>query len=241
MHIDQYVNEKRLKIANIRSYQKESRVLVSHSQLGKAEFNNLDFSHFKMVSFEQSNLVDCIFTNITWAKTVYGSSPSKGDKMSNRSFSSKSRETFRQLKYAMSKQGDVINEQKFHALEMGMYFETLTWRNDFWTKLIIFLSWLTSDFGQSFWRPLVFIFVFHSLFFLPLLFGFFSEFRISITEFSFPAFWKGLNTYLFLMNPLRKPDQEIFYGGWICIDVLMRISSSYMIYNMIRATRRFIK
>lgn len=239
-----YRNEGGLRLSNIKAQNPESKITIANSYLGKAEFNSINFRDFKSVILDSTHLVDCSFNNIQWSDNVEGATPlnqqdKKVDQISN--YNSKSRETFRQLKYAMSKQGDIINEQKFHSKEMGMYFELLNWKENFWTKLIIYLSHLTSDFGQSFWRPLVFIFVFHTLFFLPLLFGFFPEFRISITEFSFPAFWKGLNTYLFLMNPLRKPDQETFYGGWICIDVLMRISSSYMIYNMIRATRRFIK
>ncbi|WP_123849449.1 hypothetical protein [Chitinophaga lutea] len=239
-----FVNEKRFKLSNIKPYSEKGNVLVSNSQLGKAEISSVDFSEFNAVVFDEVNLVDCAFNNVMWSKNVFGSAlPNESDgRNGNRIFSLKSRETFRQLKYAMSKQGDVINEQKFHSLEMGMYFETLSWLRNFSTKSIIFLSHLTSNFGQSLGRPLIFIFSGHTILFSILLFNdVFKGFQFSLSVFSSTAFWEGFNSYFYLINPIRPFDKEMFHGGWVAIDLLMRVSSSYMIYNIIRATRRFIK
>jgi len=243
--IENYRNEGVFRLINISTESEKSEFIVMNSYMGKAEFNSIDFSDFNLVLIEGTHIVDCAFNNVVWPKKLHGAKIDlpEVNKITNQNrFNLRSRETFRQLKYAMYKQGDIINEQKFHSLEMLAFDKGLKWEDNFWTKIIIKLSYLTSDFGQSFWRPLFFIFIFHTVFFLSLLLsGFFPYIMISVHGPSLMAFMDGLNTYLFLMNPLRKPDQEAFHGGWIGIDILMRISSSYMIYNMIRATRRFIK
>ncbi|RPD39116.1 hypothetical protein [Chitinophaga barathri] len=240
-----FVNENRFKLSNIKPQNGKGNVLLSHSQLGKAELSSINFKKFNVVIIDEVNLVDCTFNNVLWSNNVFGSSAHLshlGVKDVDDVFNLRSRETFRQLKYAMSKQGDIINEQKFHSLEMGMYYKTLSWKKDFWTKMVILLSHLTSDFGQSLWRPLLFIFLFHTVLFLLLLFSnIFQGFEFSVKEFSSSAFGEGFNYYLYLINPIRPFDKDLFHGGWIAIDILMRISASYMIYNIVRATRRFIR
>ncbi|WP_207494894.1 hypothetical protein [Aridibaculum aurantiacum] len=153
----------------------------------------------------------------------------------------KKREILRQLKYALSKQGDTINEQRFHSLEMKAHDRSLTWRKNFWTKLIIKASSWTGDFGQSIWRPFLFLLAGHLLlFYLLLLCGMFSHFYFSWAQRTMDGFWLGFHEYFKLINPLRKTD-ETFAGGFILVDILMRVWASYMIYNIIRASRRFIK
>jgi len=154
---------------------------------------------------------------------------------------SKKRETLRQLKYALSKQGDTINEQKFHALEMTSYNYTLSWRRNFWTKFIIWFSHTFSDFGQSISKPLFGLLIGHFVLFSTLvLCGVLAPLHFSIRYSTTEGFWRGFNQYFVLINPFRKSD-ETFQGGFIIIDLIMRIWASYMVYNIIRASRRFIK
>jgi hypothetical protein len=61
------------------------------------------------------------------------------------SYYEKKREVLRQLKYGLSKQGDVVNEQKFHSLEMIAHKKTLDDDRDFWTMWIIQFSYVFSD------------------------------------------------------------------------------------------------
>jgi len=45
--------------------------------------------------------------------------------------------------------------------------------------------------------------------------------------------------YFIYINPFRK--LEISFSGYlVVVDLLMRVWSSYMLYNIIRASRRFI-
>lgn len=124
---------------------------------------------------------------------------------------------------------------------MKAHDRSLSWKNSFWTKLVIKASSWTSAFGQSVDRPIVFLFVGHFIFFMILLvYGFFMPLHISFSHPNFEGFWLGVNNYFRLINPLRGIDYS-FKGGLIIIDLAMRIWSSYMIYNIIRATRRFIR
>ena len=151
------------------------------------------------------------------------------------------RETFRQLKFALGKQGDLINEQKFHTQEMLAYDKSLRLEEDFWTIVIIKFSYWFSDFGQSFTRPLIALLLGHFALLLALIsFNGIEGLHISFVDADSVGFRMAIDKYLFLINPLRKLDDG-FPGYTIIIDVLMRIWSSYMIYNLIRATRRFIK
>lgn len=154
---------------------------------------------------------------------------------------SKNREVFRQLKFANEKQGDIINGQKFHSREMLAYNRTLDFEKNIWTKSIIKLSYWFSDFGQSFTRPLLALFIGHwFLLIVLILSGYLDVLTINLSHPNEAGFKMGFEQYFRLINPLRRADFT-FTGYQIVIDLAMRIWSSYMIYNVIRATRRFIK
>ncbi len=251
---------------------KPSMFYVDKSYLGKAEFYNIDFNQYDVVNFDDTSLVDCIFVNIIWKPLItagfeYYIFPTT-DKKERELFTwvnknvnnflsphtefrteksrilyfRKSREVYRQLKYALSKQGDVINEQYFHSKEMIVYKKSLLWfSRDFGTKLIISLSQWTSNFGQSIFLPIFWLLIGHLI--LCTLAWLYSAITVaSIGDY--------VNAYLILINPLHSyniPSEnwgtyEIsFKGALVLIDIAMRIWSSYMIYNIIRASRRFIK
>ncbi|MCK7559080.1 hypothetical protein MKQ70_30525 [Chitinophaga sedimenti] len=237
------MNEARLKLANIAALNHQARILIINSQLNKAEFSSINFKQYSLIVLGDSDFTQCSFNHVTWSENVLGAIPVTKQEETpekHKIFELKSRETYRQLKHAMSKQGDVINEQKFHSKEMICYLNGLG-KGSLGTKLIIAFSYWTSDFGQSIGRPLLWLFSLHSVLFLVLL-GCSNVFDFQFSNnFNSQAFGMGFNKYFYLMNPIRKFEEGGFYGGWIIIDILMRIISSYMIYNIVRATRRFIK
>ncbi len=163
------------------------------------------------------------------------------DKTKVRDYFSKEREVYRQLKYALGKQGDNINEQYFHSKEMKSYFRSIDRRKYFWTKAVILFSDIFGDFGRSISRPIFWLGVGHLLFFLILVVcNHFDNIQISLNHPNYDGLRYGVENYLFLINPLRRFDIN-FHGFTIIIDLLMRIWSTYMLYNFVRASRRFIK
>lgn len=247
-------NNGSLRLRSIRPIQDSYCIVhISHCNLGKTEFYDFNLSAFGLVLIGMTQIVDCVFLNTEWPKAiyanVYGNTKEQNNSINDLErraneikrldqFSENwlsyhhQRETYRQIKYALSKQGDSINEQHFHVLEMLAYDNSLEYKNALWTKLIIKCSYYSSEFGQSFIRPLSWLIILHLLWF-------------SIANSTQAIVCKGgnqmINQFFLLINPLHKIENGFFNDWTIIWDVLMRITSSYMLYNIIRATRRFIK
>jgi hypothetical protein len=248
-----------------------SEISIFESYLGKGEFYNVNFESFSEVNIYNAHLTDCSFVNIIWKEGIHaqkGRGIWKTDDevaLTNKisiieknkntdatkimtllsdpqviQYFQKLREVYRQLKYAFSKQGDIVNEQKFHSLEMKAHYKTLSWEKNTGTKAIILLSDKLSDFGQSISRPIIGLIVGHSFLLLLLIyFGGISNLELATCDATWSGFRQGFNWFIKLINPLRRGEE--LQGYYIALDITMRIWASYMIYNIIRASRRFIK
>lgn len=124
---------------------------------------------------------------------------------------------------------------------MISYEKSIGLEKDPWTKMILQMSHCFSDFGQSLSRPFVGLISGHLILFIMLILsGHYENLSINFSSGNSEGFRMAFEQYFKLINPLRRAENT-FDGYTIIIDVLMRIWSSYMIYNLIRATRRFIK
>jgi hypothetical protein len=257
-------NDKNLKLLNckaLRISNKKSHFIVTESNLGKAEFFQFDFASYSEVNIINSILIECLFVNTTWSNnitTFFGDQMDNylKDRIINKNrlntlFTKKviyketkqqlkdKREVFKQIKYALSKQGDQINEQMFHAFEMNTYNRVLEWKSkSISTKIILYLSSITSQYGQSLLRPILFLIIANSIL-ITLLTSYYHNNFILLSEFSTHAIISNISTFLWFSNPFHKADS--LEGIPLIIDISVRIISSYSIYNIIRATRRFIK
>ena len=270
LSLTRYRNDKYFRISNLRPLQQQgdldSELSIVESYLGKAEFYNIDFSEYKIVNIYHSHLSDASFIGITWKTelTAYkgrmnflteqekllpgkvkninqylGRRLAKETELLN--YIRANKEAYRQLKYVYAKQGDTVMEQWFHVQEMKIYAKLLTYREHLWTKLIVNFSYTFSKFGQSIFRPLVALIVgSFLLFFLFLIMGWLPNLRFSLTHPDLKGFELGIGWYFKLINPLRKYDDQLA-GFVVLFDLLVRIWASLMIYNIIRAARRFIK
>ncbi|SJZ85536.1 hypothetical protein [Sediminibacterium ginsengisoli] len=267
LNIDEYRNDGILRLTDINALNPnvETEFIISDSYLGRAEFNDIDFSSFSHLYIGDSRIIDCSFTNVTWSKSIgafdyfqkhISDTETKIKDIEKPgflqlfktarlrthndviSYYGKQREIYRQLKYAMAKQGDVVNEQHFHALEMEAYDKSLLWSKSRWTKMILKLSRWTSDYGQSVIKPIIWLFTVHFILFSILVYNnYFPNLQFS-TQPNWQGFKDGINYYFETINPFRKTESGL---SFVVIDLTMRIWSSYMIYNFIRASRRFIK
>ncbi|GAX87745.1 conserved hypothetical protein [Lebetimonas natsushimae] len=132
----------------------KSNISIVNSHLNKMKFINCDFSNAKNIHIEDSDLTEVKFINTEWGKisekricpALFEEKPKKA------------RETYRQLKYALDNQKDHINANEFFSLEMKAYGKSLKWNN--WQDKIIFtINKWTSDFGQNWIKPLIWIFI----------------------------------------------------------------------------------
>lgn len=232
---------------------------------GKAEFNLIDLSRFTKVRIGGTHVIDSTFINVIWKRRINAFEKFEKEEtpiekkiaqlekesvtqliktaklrteIDVSAYYAKQREIYRQLKYAMNRQGDLINEQRFHALEMDVYDKSLLWSTSRWTKMILKLSRWTSDYGQSVIKPIVWLLVVHFVLFSILVaFSYFPELHFSISP-NWQGMKDGWNYYFETINPFRKVESG---SSFVFIDLLMRIWSSYMTYNFIRASRRLIK
>ena len=226
---------------------------IVNSNLNNAQFFRIDFTLYKELIIIDSFITDCLFISCKWGQNVrallgpgYGSfeeSIENGRKISSKEVFA-IREAYRQLKVSMSKHSDKIQESKFYAGELTFHNLTLAWgspfENQFWDKLILFWSKIFSDYGQSFVRPLFWLLFGHlGLFILAIFLNGFSTLRIEFCNPTSEAFKEAFEKYFIYINPLRRLEVSLT-GYLIVLDLLMRVWSSYMVYNLIRASRRFI-
>ncbi|MBW8687253.1 hypothetical protein [Chitinophaga rhizophila] len=224
---------------------------ITNSNLGKMDIVNVNLRSVYALSIKSSYLVECTFVNVTWPDSFFNVYENTLE-----SILLDNKETFRQLKYAYSKQGDSVMEHKFHGVELDAYrfylkakrremkppynskFER--WKKHRQTSIILLLSKITSNYGQSFAAPLVTILVTGvPLFVLMVAFNKIPPLKLGF-NFSLGNISTTVAHWLNFINPLRRYDNQDVNGGLI-FDFVMRIISSFCIYNFIRATRRFVK
>ena len=254
--IENFTNHGVMKFVNISSTAEsnETHFRVLNSNLNQAEFYRLDLESFAEVNIGDSNVMNCTFVNCSWPNKIYAFRKAKfgpgetrnDDKFSKTNeFKSQQRETYRQLKLALSKQGDRVQEQLYYSKEMNIYFRLLKWKNpfkrDFWDKLILLFSSWFSDYGTNFGKALFWFLFLNFLAFATLIqFYGFGGISFSWENKSWPAFWNALELFIKHLNPLHGLDETV-KGHAFTIDFIGRIFSSYLIYHLIRTSRRFVR
>jgi uncharacterized protein YjbI with pentapeptide repeats len=209
---------------------------IENSNLKNVEITNSDLHQLDKFIVSASNLSELVLNNCT---LKYDLDYKEAAHISELDKFRIAKDAYRQLKIAMSRQSDKVNELKFHSLEMHTYSKMLNWNEHFWTKLILVYDKITSDFGQDLKRALAWLFGLH-LFLYLILIGFFDLNGItpSIANAEWKYFWKAFGDYLNLILPTHK-FLDNADGRVHIIDFLMRFFSSLLIYNIIRVARRF--
>lgn len=226
---------------------------IVKSNLDNAQFYRASFSDYKELIVIDSFITDTLFLGCKWSNNVraisgpgtqiFDESIKTGRKIS-RDENIAIREAYRQLKISMSNHRDKVQENRFYAQELVFYNKTLSWgkpwKDTFWDKVVLYWSKLFSDYGQSFIRPLIWLLLGHLIMFIiAIALRGFEPLYISWNNANEEAFREAFEKYFLYINPLRKLETTL-PGYLIVLDLLMRIWSSYMIYNIIRASRRFI-
>lgn len=213
---------------------------IAESNLGTSQFSKIAFSKYA-VSIKDSVILNAAFLNTDWPpKLAVDKQKTKSEKRNHYRDQS---EMYRQLRLSMEKLGDKVQALKFYALEMQYVQKITPWnKRQFWNKLILWISWKITNYGQGFGRMLLVLFLSNALFFSLLIRCIqYKEIQlVSLAEHDWSMFWYGLGEYLKFINPIRELDESM-YSGWIFIDGLARIISSYLIFSLIRSSRRFVK
>jgi uncharacterized protein YjbI with pentapeptide repeats len=244
------------KISGLKSTEDESgtHFSIHNSNLNKTEFYRLNLKSFSEVNIADSNLLNCTFINSTWPEDIFAFKQSKigptdfrknNNESLTEEFKNQQRETYRQLKIVLGKQGDNIQEQSFYSKEMNIYNSQLNWlpicKTQFWDKLILYFSRSFSDYGTNFGKALRW-FLLINVVVTILLINIYNidDLYFSLEDSSWGAFWQAIKLFLNQLNPLHKFDQTL-PGHAVLLDLFGRIFSSYLIYHLIRTSRRFVR
>lgn len=251
---DDLFNSGKLRLFDLTPLVIENRsplMMLANSNFGKAEFFDCDFSNNIRVFIKNCFLVETLFVKVLWPDQLQ-MEERQNDHLNLLDL----KETYRQLKYSYSKQGDSVFEHKFHALELDTYRTYLRekrkvitdtgwirkWIYYRQTSIILWFSSWSSDYGQSFKRPFLTLLCTGFLLFPVMVYFGFIKALMPGLHFSFTLadISATIGHFLDFINPLRKYDTMDINAG-LLLDFVMRIVASYCIYNFIRATRRFVK
>jgi hypothetical protein len=143
------------------------------------------------------------------------------------------RELFRQLKNICSNNLDKFSQLKFEQLEMHFYSKELKWGKNFGDWLILMSNRYSNNHGQDWQRALKWLFLFSIINYVFL--------HISFKSFS--CFHVG--NFLSFVLPIHSLKDilcgEQVFNGWVMFwDMLQRLISSYLIFQFLRAFRKYV-
>lgn len=144
------------------------------------------------------------------------------------------KDTYRQLKIASQKNGNNIDALVFHANEMRTYWKEIriTGGIPAQDRFLVFLNRWTSNFGQSWVLPLLWLLIFNGLYYVLTIRP---EFSLCISDWG-----NGFLEMITFINPLKSMGAQLTAkeNGKL---FLLTILNAYLIYHFIKATRKFGK
>lgn len=214
--------------------------ILNDCLLDNCIFSNIDFKNYKYISINSSLISKSIFSACDFESIDKQLRAINSEVNFVEVNLEERQEIFRQLKNSFSQQNDFIKSEFFHALEMSTFSKRVSARKRLGLWLVLKFSQWTSSYGTSIRRP-IFAMVVLNLFPFYLLLssgainGLTNEF-----DFSLLGIEAAIGEFLKLINPFRTYNNSL-QGFQIFWDFLIRIISSYCIFNFIRASRRFVK
>lgn len=206
---------------------KNSALYVLDSNLGKLEVFNLNFRQFDIVNIKDSQIEDIVSSNIIWC-----------EKIVTKYNSSDLRENYRQLKNIMIKSNNKPEEIKFWGLEMNAYYKLLRASSGNWDdKFILWTNYWSNKHGLSWSRALTWVALFNLIFYSAI------KICIGETTFNWDFLVRDIVNYLEFISPIHK-YRDIFAAttdGALLFDVIGRLFSAYLIFQLLKAFRRFVK
>lgn len=256
--LDQFINKGSLSLIAVDAEPGSgSSLVISRSVLGKTFFSDVNFKSWDTVTITHSSLFELSTTSVEWfdVKALNTVSPtdilfSTGLTLKNPAKAIEAeaqnirKELFRQLKFAMEKQGDQFNKLFFKKEEMAAYRKELRChpisRRNAGDKLILWFS-RSNDYGFNWLKPLLLIFGFTLVFYILL--------AVAYASCGFSINYLGASAYNFilLLNPTRKIT-DLFHMGdqvtpsllFYTLDFLQRLVLSYLLFQMISAFRKYL-
>lgn len=230
---------------NFQNVKFTGNVIWDNSDLGKAKFNDVDFSDSR-ITFDNSYLGNSIFSNIQWPSRghkLYSIQEVKGEPVKdNRKKSLILREVYRQLKNVSKSQSNNIDALVFYRNEMDEYYsylKTFPYFEKISDKFILETSRLSNNYGLNWVTPIILLicssFLFHYLIGVCI-YGWDCPYYFHCMKFS--------SVFLLIvpLHTITLIHQDIMQYDWAVFwDFISRIFSSYFIFQIVSAFRKYIK
>lgn len=151
-------NYSKITFANTRLLYRNQIFIVFDSNLGNTEFVNVDFRKFKEIMISRSDVSNISLSNSVLPariqsgvkNPIYGYNISADESINTNMYY---RESYRQLKVAMERQGNVSAALTFKSMEMYFLRKEL---NFGWDKALLYLNYYSNKHGLSWSRGIIF-------------------------------------------------------------------------------------
>jgi hypothetical protein len=237
------------------------RLQILESDLQQTRFNNISLTPQCDFDLLDSDISDVTFNNFKWNKHFQLS-----EKYSNEKYDREDgylltlRESYRQLKSNHLKNNNKIIALEFQKHELRIHLQIVqksvasAWKrsgepflNPLGNYFVLWTHKAASDFGMNVWKPLLFLFLFHFVFFNTLL-VYTPELNLTPFEnISWQATQDAWGKYFYTLLPIHTFNlprfessieaKPIFIAGFW--DFLMRLSSGYFIFYFLTASRKY--
>jgi hypothetical protein len=214
--------------------------------LGKTNFTSFSFDGFHEIEIQDSNFSEIITANVRWFAPEIILKTAK-----NSQDFGKYRDLFRQLKFAMLKQGDRVQALFFKRYEMqALRKQLLTEKGYKGEKAMLWMNG-SNDHGQNWIKPMLLGLLFTCIFYVAFIISTAPELsghtslswtNVSMTLKVIPKYF---HIALKFLNPTHTYES---LGATIkdnipgnLFDIVQRIVISYFIFQTISAFRKYIK
>lgn len=263
-----FANFSNIQISNLKVIENIALLKIIDSNLGKTHFVNCDLSSFKSVVIRDSNLSELQYSSVKWfeenqlidePKTRYEyteSKKSEKQKLDEKLIEdikkvSQLYDIFKQLKQSAEKASDKNLITKFRSIENKYYYLRLRLTVPFFNRERILMSLgRTNSFGTNWTKPiwLALGITFATYLLLIILitckqqnsFSAFCEgFRINVLNLSgaLPQLFNPTHTLSIVFDTRQHPEIKFYFLSQT-IDLLQRITVSYLIFQTIVAFRK---
>ncbi len=183
--------------------------------------NNKDVERYEFIGFNQ------------WFKKIYQEEETDYKETEKK----ENIESYRALKKVANVANDKISEVYFRSKELNAYYKEISFKKNFWTKILLGLNKYTNNFGTEWGRALGLIVIFA----IPLYLLYFCSTGFASDN----SLYKHWGEIFLFINPIHHIElfgDETGNTFWsYLIDIVHRILNTYLYYQLIAAFRKYGK
>jgi hypothetical protein len=201
--------------------------------LGNAMISSINFSEFSKIKISNCNLVDIVPINIKWCKS---------DLLKTENTLKDRIETYRQLKIVAQKNLDTPTKLMYYKYEMKAHLKSIKKEKGMLSdKFILFTNLISNNHGLNWFIAFCWL-MFFSIIWYTLV-----KYSLNQTQFNPKLIGNEIGRFISFMNPAHRfsivfdVKKEMYSSNAVFFDSISRIFSSYLIYQLISAFRKYSK